>query len=234
MKKKCTMCAKDISFALEDAEPIYGLDLNKLNIVCDKCKETSDENVKNMIRCAFQHEREQAWLKICPPIYQESNLEQMPDMKAYNDTMKWSYNSRGLILRGKTGSGKTRTAWMLVKREWMTGRKIECFGAKELSRECVKVATESAIYAKRWTKHMGEVDILFIDDFGKSDMSEFVKATLFELIENRISNLKPLILTTNDTGETLVKRFSSEQGEPIVRRLREYCDSIVFKLPQKI
>jgi len=39
---------------------------------------------------------------------------------------------------------------------------------------------------------------------------------------------RPILVTINDTDETLATRLSADRGKPLVRRLRDYFEVLVF------
>jgi hypothetical protein len=38
-----------------------------------------------------------------------------------------------------------------------------------------------------------------------------------------------MIVTTNDTGRTLRTRLTEDRADPLLRRLREHCEAVVFE-----
>ena len=40
------------------------------------------------------------------------------------------------------------------------------------------------------------------------------------------ANLLPIVATTNFTGDTFAERLSADKGAPMVRRIREFCQSV--------
>lgn len=79
-----------------------------------------------------------------------------------------------------------------------------------------------------WLEEAGTIPILFFDDFGKLKMTERAEVELFGLIERRCANELPIIVTTNDTGDTLASRMSDNRGPAMIRRLREFCEPVQF------
>jgi DNA replication protein DnaC len=54
-----------------------------------------------------------------------------------------------------------------------------------------------------------------------------MESDLFAVIDERTSNLKTTIITTNYTGDKLLDRFQNkETGVALVRRLRDYFSAI--------
>jgi DNA replication protein DnaC len=143
--------------------------------------------------------------------------------------LDWKYGPRGLILAGKTGLGKTRCAWQLLKRENFQGKHIIAFDQVNFAHKCVSVFSDVGNSDwEKWVSAIQCTDLVFFDDLGKFRFSERVEMELSNVIEYRTSHLLPIIVTTNDDGDSLKSRMSENRGEPVVRRLREFCDSIVF------
>ncbi|NBR91550.1 MAG: ATP-binding protein [Rhodobacteraceae bacterium] len=67
------------------------------------------------------------------------------------------------------------------------------------------------------------VPLLAFDDLGKERLTQRLESDLFAIIDERTSNLRPTIITTNYNGTTLLERFNNkETGEALLRRIREY------------
>ena len=173
--------------------------------------------------------RQEAFGKTCPKLYQATDPTRLPK-RELAEAMRWAYGSRGLILLGDTGLGKTRVAWSLIKRvltedaKEVTFRWFDCIGfghdiAKHYRAEDAEV----------WLERMAKVDLLFLDDLGKLKLTERAEVELFGLIERRCAAELPIIVTTNDTGDSLAARMTDNRGPAMIRRLREFCDPIHFQ-----
>ena len=68
-----------------------------------------------------------------------------------------------------------------------------------------------------------------LDDLGKAKLTERAEAELFGLVEHRIANLKPLIVTTNFVGDKLSDKLSEDRATPLVRRLREFNECVCVR-----
>jgi len=128
-----------------------------------------------------------------------------------------------VLLHGVTGTGKTRTAWVMFNKGWynfypksstfLTMRKLEQEIEKGFSNqnhgEVIERLTNCAL--------------LVIDDLGKERLTARMESDLFAIIDERTSNKRPTIITTNYNGNGLSDRFSNgETGTAIIRRLKDY------------
>jgi DNA replication protein DnaC len=157
--------------------------------------------------------------------------------KLRQDTLKqamaWKYGRKGLVMIGETGLGKTRTAWLLLRRVLVDdGRDIKFAWFKDITfgQELgIRYRNETA---EEWLQGLAKVPLLFIDDIGKMKLTDRAESELFGIIDQRCENGLPMIVTTNDTGESLKNRMDAAnnagRGAPLVRRLREFCEQIKF------
>ena len=88
----------------------------------------------------------------------------------------------------------------------------------------MKLAEEKA----DWIWELSNTDMLFLDDLDKLKPSEGLLELVFAVLDDRLSNNKTTILTTNLDGEELAQRWGDEVGPYLVRRLRDFCLCINF------
>lgn len=196
---------------------------NALDVFCKTC--ISEIESEKQLRSA--EKLKEAWERICPPIHKQTEIEKLPNREASNSALAWKFNERGLLLHGQTGTGKSRTAWLILKAAHFDGKKILVLNSASAIRYAAIFSTSTAD-AEKWIDRHANVDVLFMDDAFKVKLTESYEAALFAVIDSRMENLRPIIATTNDTGETLAGRMSQDRGAAMVRRLRECCDSIGF------
>jgi len=139
--------------------------------------------------------------------------------------MHWPSGDKGqgLNLWGKPDTGKTRTLYLILKREHFNGRSIIIFGPGDFNSECERRAYHRA----EWVRRLQSVDLLAFDDFDKMSLTADQEKTFFGIIDRRVSNKKPCLFTHNSNGDALKYKF--RLGEPLVRRMREFCKHIHFK-----
>lgn len=177
------------------------------------------------------------WKAICPIEFQligDGGATDVPrllrEQPAVAELLQWKYQKRGLLIRGATGRCKTRGIWRLLQNQFDEGKSIIVMTAVEFDRQCRDAGGNFTL--EKWFKRLATIDILCIDDLGKGAWTPGTEAQFFDVFDNRTRNHRPVIFTTQETGETL-KGKMSERGdaalwEAFLRRVSQYCDRITF------
>lgn len=180
----------------------------------------------------YEQSRQREWFDAsCPPLYKRTDPNKLsPDL--LKSTLSWSHGPKGLILVGRSGTGKTRCAWQLIHRLTVQeGRKVLYFDGLKWGLEVSSAFSEPQT-TESWLAPVCNVEILFIDDLFKAKFTEAQEQGICTVFERRTAYLKPIIATTNTTGEMLLARMTeqgrAERGEPLIRRMREFCQIIQF------
>ncbi len=225
MASKCHHCSSD-------GMPIYSMENGNFMdmVLCEKC---------------YRHE----WA-LKPPHNYEMVFKQLgqawcgdgihPEMpKAFvNTDMEYSDFMRkvkawkpvdgkcGVILHGQTGIGKSRAGWWLFNKLWMDNHT----SSKFMQMRKFEGMIEKGFDEKKHSKVIDALiscRVLVLDDLGKERLTPRLETDLFAIMDERTSNLRTTIITTNYTGDGLIERFNSkETGVAFVRRLRDYFTSI--------
>ena len=180
--------------------------------------------------------RKKRFLALCPPLYQGTDDKLLPP-EQYEDIMAWTYGPHGLLLIGPTATGKTRCAWMLMRRLILDGRSVKAFDGLGWGIAVSKAFGEPAT-AEQWLDSVCRADVLFIDDLFKAKMTEAQEQAALGVFERRTANLKPIIVTMNSTPDMILGRMSEhgreDRGDPMIRRMKEFCQVIVFSNKEKL
>lgn len=188
---------------------------SKENYLCETCeKHNSPKNSAPK------------WEDICPSNYRREHT--IISEKGIQTINAWKYGAKGLILAGPTERGKTTLAWRLLKKMFHEGRSIAAFDLTEFSRKIAKLYGDNPSEAVDWIENLIAVDILLLDDLGKGRMTDRVESELFGIVEGRNKHMRPIIVTTNMTGQELISCMSNDRGEPLMRRFRNYCEIIAL------
>lgn len=175
-------------------------------------------------------ERRQAeWLNICPWSMQNTIAKQIPDQAGLRRVMAHSFKERrGLFLTGGTGLGKSRAAWMKLEREHQAGRSIAVLSSGS-ALDYAGLFGNGAEAAVTWAEKMSSSDILFMDDVFKCKLTDSFEGAIFAIVDRRTEQGKPVVVTCNDSPGSLKVRMSADRGEPLLRRLCEFCDVVKFE-----
>ena len=199
-----------------------------IHFLCDECERKQEIAWQKSVEEEERRALSKSFDDICPPLYRESDPSRIS--KQFIDAIdKWSYSPKGLIFMGRAGTGKTRSAWMLLKREHFAGRRVYGLSATEFSKFAAdqwhnRVAERNA--AEEAISTCKRCDILLLDDLGKQKFTERAELELFDLLEHRTSKMKPTITTFNADARQFLNMLSEERGEPILRRLDQFAITI--------
>lgn len=158
-----------------------------------------------------------AWNARCPIEFRKpfsdtlGNNQVLVKVLAFNPR-----GGRGMVIHGATSTGKTRCAWALAKR---------------LTEDSIRwLFLESVDYLDSLPSDALTVPILFLDDLGNDTLRGDREVRLLKLIRTRCQWHRPIVVTSQFSGEALCARFSEDAtAQAIVRRLREFCDSVHAK-----
>ena len=216
---KCPICGKEYKAKIVTKHPADKI----LEMVCKDCEEITKKDTKDKVRIG-------KWKEVTPKNYQNTDPSALPDHKAFEAAITWEYGSNGLILVGPTGTGKSRTAYLLLQRLMLDGYDVMPFKPLEFGHECIKRFTSDTWV--HWIEYLYTVDVLFFDDFAKEPLTDRVESELFGVIEHRTANKLPIIATMNYTGAA-IEDIADHRGPMIVRRLRDFCDAVSFRRSAK-
>ena len=222
-------CASESCY---NSVPVPGEDLLRIfpniKILCDECDLERIERLKREQAAEEQERRQEAFNALCPPLYRESDLGRIP-AAFLRECEAWRFNPVGLGLVGPAGCGKTRAAWILLKRLHFENLRVFGITSTGFAKACAdqfhdnpqaKALAEDTLTRCRRTK------VLLLDDLGKQKMTERSELELFDLLEHRSSHELPIIWTANAAKGDLRKMLSSDRGEPILRRLSEFTNIV--------
>jgi len=99
---------------------------------------------------------------------------------------------------------------------------VRAIHAKQFERWCARMFDRDDD-ARRQLETLRRAEVLFIDDLGKEKFTERVESELYDLVETRTAHLRPILWTSNATATRLKEMLSADRGEPIIRRLKEFC-----------
>ena len=195
--------------------------------ICDKPTNNRDpHDYSKPAPCNILCAKKQAWFNICPPLFRETNVFKLPNPRAYEEVMAWKYGPEGLLLVGASRLGKSRSAYCLLYRLFEAGKIIRVFGGGEFEDQYGKATYNGNGIS--WLKSVATADIIYFDDLGKGVLTERADSGLWRLVNLRAEQMLPIIITTNSNGSNMLDITSTNRGESLVARLREFCQIIDF------
>ena len=155
-----------------------------------------------------------------------SDLEEDERSNAIKAARTWPFgSSKGLLLAGPVGVGKTRiaatAAWQyleLAPLRWFSApvlfsRLGSSYGSQQLDDARAVLTGTTA---------------LVLDDLDKVRPTEYGAEIVWQAIDGRIVEGVPLLVTTNLTLDALADKFPEPFGPSIASRLVEYCDAFLL------
>lgn len=137
----------------------------------------------------------------------------------------------GLYICGNVGCGKTHLIYCMTNE--LTNKLYSCLVTNFINIiNTIKDSFNEKIRLKNFMATMQNVDFLFIDDLGVEKVidnngnSNWVQEKIFEIIDERYNNNKPIIFTSNYKISELIKIGFHER---IVSRIHE-MSSVVFNI----
>lgn len=175
------------------------------------------------------------WEAECPPEYRETDWKH-PRLSPYADqiakVLAWEPQSRGLLITGPTGRGKTRSMWALAKRLAEQCKEVRVWHAADFFAALQAQVKYGNDDARGWIESLAKRAILVIDDLGQESViaarSDWAQAWFFRLLDIRLGAGLPLIITTNLTADAIAGTSKGIRADPLIRRLLDLCEVVKF------
>lgn len=217
-----------------DIDTILGIKATHCFDCVEKLREKRYQEEQERIESTRMAAITKAWPKICPPLFR--SVEDIGAIPRSTDTASQNFNSEawkvisrtsienGMGLIGKTGSCKTRMAWLRLREVHYGGGSVFGVTACDLAEAIqTRMGNESAHRVIRKAKSTG---VLLLDDVGKNKMTEAVEAIFFAVIDDRYKNGRPIIWTSNLSGSELETHLEKGGTGALIRRLSEVGEPI--------
>lgn len=205
-----------------------------MGIYCDACCDKREREAELEEEAQKQAAKDARWKEFCPVGYKDTDpTDKRLHSRSVQIANTWDFNSdRGFAFVGSSGFGKTRCMFLALHRAIMADVGCRWISHNKFSKLVIDAFSgddSSRSHARGELGRLERCSVLLIDDLGKAPSTERADAELEELVESRTSAKKPILWTANAGGAWLAKRFGADRGEPIVRRLAEFCDVEVIR-----
>src|SRR5687768_8404145 len=125
--RECCQCGAPIECYTPEAK-------RALDVTCPACL-AQRHSAEARIMQEARERRRNLLMGVVPPAFLETDRNKLPKPEMLENAMDlWLGSSKGLLLYGATGTGKTRVAWEIVKREIQAGRSVKTVNAFELAK----------------------------------------------------------------------------------------------------
>jgi len=206
---------------------------------CDACV----LDIKRREREAEEEDEKARWLKATTKrwmdawggpasAYHKTNFDKLPLPHHSNKALLWTPDEQlGLILVGPSGSGKSRTMYLLLDRLRRERQIIADVQPCIQLRQKIVSAARSRHESDRHDliTQLATAPVLYLDDLGQMNNTDAAAEALLEIVELRHRAELPTLATTQFSDEEFIKTFKQRQtGEAIARRLGESSHIIKF------
>lgn len=140
-----------------------------------------------------------------PRMFMEKNFA---NIRRYATT--FTPNSGNLLFVGGTGLGKTFLSACVARAVTDRGYSVMYETASRLLSKLEQARFFGSEEAHREVEKLNQCDLLMIDDLGTEMPGQFTTAALYSLINDRLLENKPMVITTNLTVEEMAKRYSPQ------------------------
>ena len=141
------------------------------------------------------------------------------------------HGGNGLYISGIVGSGKTHAVSALARALVYEGHSVV------LTNTLAMLDSIQATYGRDGNQSGGVgrftgCDLLILDDMGKESGNGWVLTTMFQVINTRYEDMRPIVVTSQYTLPALAKRLGrageKESAEAIASRLYEMCGIVAL------
>ena len=216
------------AFAIADVLPFTGQPDSSLDM---------DARAERYKRAAILKSRRAYYLSRRPADFAYFNINH-PNMQhnrpQIDRVMGWKFGPKGLIAAGaKSGLGKSRSMFALCKRLLcVEGRDVAIWNAQEFFAELQANVRFGRDEAGDFIKRQAAREVFFMDDYGqqavKDNREEWAQGWFFRLLDLRIGNRLPVLMTTNLTAQQMADDERALSASPLMRRLTELADGVRF------
>ena len=132
----------------------------------------------------------------------------------FDDNLK---NGRGLLFYGTVGTGKTFISACIANALVNQGYSCKMTTFTRIYNDLLATFEKQACIDK-----LKRYDLLIIDDLAAEGNTEYMRSAVFDVIDNRYRSGKPIIVTTNLTGDELIQPSDIYQSR-VYSRIFEMC-----------
>lgn len=124
--------------------------------------------------------------------------------------------TKGLLLIGNTGSGKTHLAAAIANAVLDAGYTVKFARAADIPYEIQKTYGDSVKSEDEVIEPLRRCKLLIVDDLGADKLTDFDRAVIHGILDYRIINCKPTVVTTNLAEDQMMSVLDSRTVDRIL------------------
>ena len=169
-------------------------------------------------------------LDVYPDRYDENmrvnvrTLMQKTYQSCWNYAQNFTLSAGNLLFSGGTGLGKTFLSACIARTVADKGYSVVYESAAHLFSRMEQAKFSGDEEARAHVRRYQECDLLIVDDLGTEMGGQFTASALYTLVNDRLLEGKPMIISTNLSTEELARRYSQQ----IVSRLNGSFKRLYF------
>ena len=137
----------------------------------------------------------------------------------------FSLSSKGILMRGATGLGKTHLSLAIANELIRRGFSVVYVSAPDILSQLEREHFTYQYQSEADTfNSLLKCDLLILDDLGTEFITPFSTSTVYNLFNSRINAGRPVIMNTNLTPEEIVGNYSQR----FLSRVMGSCDILEF------
>lgn len=192
---------------------------------CDCYKKLIKETAKNELasqaqiqKCTFDKFDISVYPDISDEVLGISQKEQMKNVLEYcKDYAKYfTKSSDGLIMLGKTGLGKTHLSLAIASTVIDKGYNVFYASVPNIMNRLEKEHFKRSSSDENLSDELCECDLLILDDLGAEFSTQFTVSQLYNILNTRMINNIPTIISTNLTMREIEEKYSQRVASRIV------------------
>lgn len=147
--------------------------------------------------------------------------------KDYADNFaKYRDSGSGLYIEGTNGTGKTHLAAAIALQLIGEGIPVICKTSSDLLIDIKRAYDNNGLEEWQIMDVYRKADLLIVDDLGKEQCSDWAMTMLYNILNDRYEDMKPVIVTTNYNAEGLAEALTPAGHDntkivAIISRLKE-------------
>lgn len=135
----------------------------------------------------------------------------------------------GLYISGCKGSGKTMSASAIARALIFSGYDVVMTEARAMFGE-IKATFDTSETEASAMRPFLKCDLLIVDELGKESAREWASNTMFDIVNGRYKDMRPIVFCSQHRLQELPKHLSRsgevETAEAICSRIRETCPEV--------